>query len=466
MSSSAFTPTTTQVTTEVPVNVPVVTAWQSYTPTYAAGAPTGTTLLGQWRRNGDTLEAKVRIQGSASSALSASTTSISWLPSASLTIDTTKLYSRAADRGWIGFGNAYGSFNDTTYTAAFAEPDANPANIGILLLKTVTNASSYLRLNSSNFASTALNAADRYIELYVSAPIVQWSSGVTTLADRALEEYAWNSDETGSANTTSFSYGTDGVLFPNITTFGTPITKRVRFQSAIQTTDKIVVEYQPTAGATWIDSNTRFSTLSQSSAAYGIQINTVNSTDINVVFNAAGVAGGPTYGANGDLWSTYRGLGFKWRVRKVSGGAQVGYPVSARNIVGDTSGTAVPTGMLGETIEFTGSNVAASLSNSGFTCISGYSVPAGKWLITGNCHLVKGTGTGITYLLSGINTSNAAPANYNTTYAVNPTEAGLQTNSLIVDSNGSSQIFMRAQYDFSAVGSSVVVGRLQLVRIA
>ena len=133
---------------------------------------------------------------------------------------------------------------------------------------------------------------------------------------------------------------------------------------------------------------------------------------------------------------------------------------------GAGDGTAVPQGYVGETIEYTGSNVAAIASNSGFSCISAYTVPAGKWLINGNCHLVKGTGTGITYLLAGINTSNAAPANYNTTYAVNPTEAGLQTNSLIVDSNGSSQIFMRAQYDFSAVGSSVVIGRLQLIRIA
>ena len=63
MSSSAFTPTTTQVTTEVPVNVPVVTAWQDYTPVisnFGSGGGGVAYSYGKWRRVGDSIEIEFR----------------------------------------------------------------------------------------------------------------------------------------------------------------------------------------------------------------------------------------------------------------------------------------------------------------------------------------------------------------------------------------------------------------------
>jgi hypothetical protein len=105
----------------------------------------------------------------------------------------------------------------------------------------------------------------------------------------------------------------------------------------------------------------------------GIRHDIGSTTDISVVFGGAGT------NSNLDPWSVF--TSYYWRVRKVSGGAQVGYPISTRNIVGDTSGTAVPTGMLGES---TAIAVATATSvPSGTVAITGLSqtLSAGTWAI-------------------------------------------------------------------------------------
>lgn len=104
-----------------------------------------------------------------------------------------------------------------------------------------------------------------------------------------------------------------------------------------------------------------------------------NSTDIDVAFGQYSIANGATYGAAGFAWNNLAGVNITdWRLRKVSSGAQVGYPVSARNIVGDTSGTVVPTGMLGENYTKTGSDTALSTAT---TSVVSQSLSAGTWLI-------------------------------------------------------------------------------------
>jgi hypothetical protein len=422
MSSSAFTPTTTQVTTEVPVNVPVVTAWQSYTPTYAQGAPTGTTLSGYWRRSGDTIETRIRIQGSASSTLSATDMWINWLPSG-LTIDTTKLNSRsAADRGWNGFGTAFGSFNNTAYTDCYSEIQLNTSVIRPLVQRIDSgspfNAQQFFPVNSVNFASTALNAVDRYIEFYTSAPISQWSSGVTTLADRALEEYASNSSASDANDLTSFLNGPLGSTTPG------PLTayrvKRVRFQTSILPTDSIYLESRASLTSPWavvqaLDGGNGMSPLQlQAGVYYGIGLNAyaVNSTDIDVSFGRYAWPNGATYGAAGAAWST--SLGY-WRVRKVSSGAQVGYPISTKNIVGATDGVAPVTGMLGEIVSITPTLKTASTSWTS-AASSSITLQAGLWLLSGVTTNFVTSGTYVAaYLSQTLTTSGTGTPSGTTT---------------------------------------------------
>jgi hypothetical protein len=119
--------------------------------------------------------------------------------------------------------------------------------------------------------------------------------------------------------------------------------------------------------------------VSHASVAFGGNILSISGTDISVNFNSK-MGAGSTYNSNTgatDWGTTYFD---RWRVKIVSGGASVGYPVSARNVVGDTSGTAVPSGFIGEKIEATITQTIPSTSEADIT---GASLPLtpGRWEI-------------------------------------------------------------------------------------
>ena len=86
MSASAFTPSTTTVTNNVPVNVPVVTAWESYTPVVTNLISSAGNQYGRYRRVGDSREvfAHINATGSSSNVITVS------IPSG-FTIDLTKI---------------------------------------------------------------------------------------------------------------------------------------------------------------------------------------------------------------------------------------------------------------------------------------------------------------------------------------------------------------------------------------
>jgi hypothetical protein len=148
-----------------------------------------------------------------------------------------------------------------------------------------------------------------------------------------VEEYAFNTSgitAAGASDTTSFGYGPAGAAIGNIasTTAASDTTFRCRFTTPIQTTDKIVVEIN--SGNGWLD--TSFVTpMSQNTSRYGVKFNVINSTDVDVAFGNMGyAAGGATYAAAGNAWSGINT--WRWRVRKVSGGAVVGYPIATTNV--------------------------------------------------------------------------------------------------------------------------------------
>lgn len=449
MSSSAITPVNIEITNNVPTNVPTITDGAlSYVPSITATSnPTlGTTTvnIAYYRQVGSSMEVNYVLAQTTAGTTGSGTYKIG-LPSG-LTIDTSKL---PGQKPIVGTATIFNGV-DRAIFAVLVEDSSS------VILSGLYDA------GEGDWGSTfyPLNNANQFHRIEFTVPIAQWAgTGTTTLANRAVEEYSFNtSTSTTTGDTTSFGYGPGGFQIGAITAL---LSRQVQFQTTQTATDSYVLEIS-TDRITWQEPGSLFN--GQIIDRFRYNGTSFIGAGVSVAGSTVSAIFGQYRTGNSDAWGSV--ANFYWRIRKVSGGAQVGYPVSARNIVGDTSGTAVPTGMIGETIEFTGSNVQSGTSNVGFACISNYTVPAGKWIIHGNCHLVKGTGSGITYLLAGINTSNSAPVNYNTTYGVNPTEIGLQTNSLIVDSNGSAQIFMRAQYDYSSLGTSLVVGRLQLIRIA
>lgn len=198
---------------------------------------------------------------------------------------------------------------------------------------------------ASNVPSAAALANNDFIEIvYYGIPIVNWSSN-TTIADRALEEYVFNSaaaTAAGASELTSFGYGSAGITFNSFasTTANSATTLRVQFQTPIQPTDKIFVEYQRSDNV-WqaVSENAAdiCSYMNQGDSYYGMGYNRVagSSTQLDVVFGNKGRIpsqnNGAAFAADGGVWSGLSGR--RWRIRKVSGGASVGYPIAPSNIV-------------------------------------------------------------------------------------------------------------------------------------
>lgn len=236
-------------------------------------------------------------------------------------------------------------------------------------------------------------------------PIANWSSNVTT-ADRAVEEYAYNTSTADSDDTTSFGYGASGVQFGNFTA---PRIKRVRFQTPIQATDSIVLEilrlgiWQPIAafgsGNALVEQYQM-----QGTASYGmttVSVSASNPTDVDVQFGTYRLISTGAYGAAGIGWSGAVGAGVGWRVRKVSGGAAVGYPVGARNVVGDVTGTAISAGYLGEN-QIVQNTAGTTLSTGGAT-IQSITLAAGIWLLDATVSVTGATsGDGLAGYWSGL----------------------------------------------------------------
>lgn len=153
------------------------------------------------------------------------------------------------------------------------------------------------------------------------------------IADRALEEFASNSNSTNTASdTTSFAYGPSGSLIPN-GAVGTGYSRTIAFQSNILPTDNIVLEVDPGGNGRWQPASFYFPYITLGSNDYGIRMAVAGATTVSVYFGAGGynAGGAASWGANSTSpWSALSA--WKWRVRKVSGGAQVGFPISPANL--------------------------------------------------------------------------------------------------------------------------------------
>ena len=470
MSNSAFTPTTTTVTNNVPTNVPVVTAWENYTPTISPISGYATSPHGQWRRVGDNMEVRISFKKNTSAGTGG--TLLFGLPSG-YNIDVTKCATEATDQPAFGIANGFNIITSNQYDRSLTVMyvNGNTTQVGVI------NPGTSAFINGSNVL------ANSEFNLEFRVPISQWaSSGTTTLATRAVEEYAWNSDSSNAPNTSSFGNGPDGVLFPAITVTGTAVSKRVRFQTAIQSTDTIILEYQQQSTGPWRAVSQRIPLIVQGSGTYGLELRNVSgsNTDIDVNFRESGaISSGATYGAPGEVWNSYKIDNWKWRVRKVSSGAQVGYPVSARNIVGDTSGSVVPTGMLGETRVNSETGTVVPGSSGTWATIESITLSRGTWLVTGIGYYFTATGTlptGFSQFRAGLSTgATTSPDEGFYGFIQNPINIADGGGSITVPprvftiTSDSQQIFLVAYCLYSTVGTLLLnknQSSIQAVRIA
>jgi len=305
----------------IQAGAPALEDWKSYTPTAAnLGSGSITVQYSRYRRVGTSMEIQGRVNKVGAGS---GTTAITLTLPTGYTIDYTGV-GNSSENGLVGSASTFNGNNSSLYVAV----NSAAANI-IRFVYTTNIADQALRGTDFN------NGGQLLYEALI--PIAEWAgSGTVNLAQNDVE-YAYNtSTSTTATDTTSFGYGPQGATIQSITA---ALTRRVQFQTPIQTGDQLVLELS-SDGVIWVPSS-QVPYLSRYyddfvSQFYGIGWQAVGPSTVDVLFGRYSQDDG-TPGSTGEAWSA-RGLNaYKWRVRKSSPGAAVGF-----GIVSETSSGLLP----------------------------------------------------------------------------------------------------------------------------
>lgn len=352
----------------------------------------------KWRRVGSNMEGFYDFRNGGSTA--SNSVQVSFRLPQGVTLDSTKYTALPGGAALVGFARKGSVAADAL--------NYYPAGAG--------TPSKSIYIYPSN---TVLPANDSHYGWF-SVPILEWQSN-TQQAARAVEEYAYNtSSSTTTSDTTSFAYGPQGALIRNITA---DLSRRVRFQTPILSTDSLVVEVS-TDGLKWIPmNNTQVVNgipvnplMVQSGVRYGMgRIEVVNTTDVDITFGQYAQNSG-AYGAAGTAWSGGAGSGY-WRVRKVSGGAAVGFPIAPANITlidnSDNYGGNTKLGLM-QYVSGTNYNggISPTLSGTGLATTRGVFVPYqmsdGTWRLKFNFRVTATSTTQLTVTINGVTFKNVS----------------------------------------------------------
>jgi hypothetical protein len=318
-----------------------------------------------------------------------------------LTIDTTKISTT--------------TFNTTGVVGSAMGRGANIGEaVGSVLIWSAT--SLYLNLGDAGTdpvppgsgTDFSLSGADIRFSFIATVPIAEWSgSGTVNLAQNDVE-YAWNSDVTSTTSVTSsgFGYGPAGVEFPDSAwSVGTGYTRTVQFQTPIQNGDRVELEIDYENNGKWNVSSLIFPRNRQGSLDYGCSLSAVagNAYQYIVNFgNGGALATGATFAANGITWSNLgSSSNARWRVRKTSAGAAVGFGhyvpgvssglVPAAGLPGRTDGQAVAQGMVGEKIAGSVSSTVTGITATGQYADGSIPLGLGTYLVPFSIYQVTGS---------------------------------------------------------------------------
>ncbi len=293
----------------------VVTAWESFTPSFTN--MTGTLTYAIKRRVGENMEVNLRYTGATSSG----TVSMTIPDSLTVSETLTQLGSMKVD---AAFGTQAGGVPAHMYRS------------------NSTTATAFI--NAGTAGSSARELSSDTIAVLLSIPIAEWAGTGTVNLGANDVEYAFNTGtETaaGASNTVDFGYGPQGTTFNSFdstTSSNSNTILRVKFTTKIQPTDSISVEadwgngiFAPIAGHASIAAG-----LLMDSAYYGVNWNIVSGSDdeLDIRFGNKGrtASSATTYGGNGSTWSGVST--FKWRVVKHRSGIPVGFSLASPTDVG------------------------------------------------------------------------------------------------------------------------------------
>jgi hypothetical protein len=381
----------------------VVGEWQSYTPTLTNGGTTSTNT-GKWRRVSDSIEL---VTYQIFTGVGAASDFMISLP-AGIAIDSTKIGAAAGSRvGTVGTATHYDGTNFRDRLVSI-------------------NSSTQLRFTNEDSITNVLGSAlasGHEFGVKVTLPIAEWAgSGTVNLAQNDVE-YAYNTNTStnlgnGQSDTSSFGYGPDGVTVAAFTTSGinAACVRRVRFQSPIQEGDKIDLEIKYTTTSKWTSWTNVYTVLTQNAAGTaraGIEVVPVagSSTDVDIKF----YGGGPSLTAD-TQWTDANTAGRKWRVKKQSAGAAVGFGivvpgvssglVSASGVPGNTTGNAIANGYVGEVKNFDLTTVTnwttATTQFGNVLTLTNANLGAGIWSISGMLAIQANGATGFNGIYASV----------------------------------------------------------------
>lgn len=437
----------------------VVGEWQSYTPTVSSGTATA---RGYYRRVGDSMELNIfatwTVAGSGGSTMTVSTPS-------GFTIDSSKLARQAAASSLSQLvGNGY-MYNGSTLDESGVSVNTTTT------LAVFKNATGGPYVQSEFVINSQLNLVAR-------VPIAEWAgSGTVQLAQNDVEfaasaaggsEAGWDA----AAGVGDTVYGPNGAVVSGA--LSTQRIKRIRFQTPSQAGDKLFVEVQ--RNGQWVDLAQIFPHMRQGAAEAGATILPVSgsSTDFDIYFYQYSELSGTSFGAAGASWPSST----RWRVRKSSAGAAVGFGivqpgvssglVSSSGLPGNTSGLPISAGYVGQRLTaFPGSAVSFGASTIN-TTVTSISLPTGVWIVFGAVQGAIATGGPIT----------AAYGSLSLTGALDLENISGQTTTIVsdfymsifpryVNSSGSTTVNLIARITYgTATGTYLTTSGIVAIRIA
>jgi hypothetical protein len=298
--------------------------WQNYSPTVANLGTGSGTVVGKWRRVGDSMELYIMFTKDGSSGTGSA--SVSFTTPAGLLSNYLEFQAAGQD---VMFGHAFifsveASVQNATSSVRYYEGGGQ----GYLYIENLGGSGSMYQGQDFRAGCVAT--------LMVRIPkIVGWSSNIQLANSRV--EYASNSGMGDTNDTTSFVNDVNGSPFPT-TSYSTDRDKTVRFKTPIQPTDSIVLQVKtdPLVGD-WINAQPYIETGAGGAVAMGIGsgygygiVKALNSTDVVVRFFRYRFP--PSYVWDGSVNA-------QWRVVKFANAVpvEVAGPVVARYVGSSSS---------------------------------------------------------------------------------------------------------------------------------
>lgn len=273
-------------------------------------APTiGPTITNKatWRRVGSNVEIKIALETSSSGTAGSGDYLVS-LPSG-ITFDLTKVkIGQRLGISILGFGS-----NPAASTTKHGLIEIYSATQFRVLCQAESNLQ-YMAYWSSAFFNLDQSTISVYIDF--SAPVSGWGSNTNLATD--FQEFAFNTSETTTTDTTSFGYGPEGAAVQAFAPTGNIyVLKRVRFNRPILSTDLIILEFKPPTVNGWralseSGFNIVVDSVTSPTITIGAKLIYTSDKEVDVRFYSKADAN--------STWDSLNSAGWRWRVRKISNG--------------------------------------------------------------------------------------------------------------------------------------------------